>query len=481
MEGALDGLRVVDFAQYLAGPLTAMMLSDLGAEVIRVDPPGGPRWQHPANAILQRGKRSIVLDLTSSTDYQTAWRLIERADVVIEGFRPGVMERLGLGAQAALAANARLIYCSLPGFGSDDPRAHLPAWEGIVNAAAGHYLPRGSTPPNYRGIAGADLVYNALPLSSSFAAIVAGHSILAALIARERTGLGQRVEVPLFDAVFELTGFAAHTAPTPVQTAPLSPPHMGHYRCADGRWLHLCLIQDRHLQWFARTFMPQEWIDDGMANQDRLRTDSALQQRARDRFARLFQTRPALEWERLINEQSGAPASICATSVEWLRDDQHARAIEAVIELDDPEYGRTIQAGYPFRLSKTPPVTRGARHPLNADRAAVLAELAEDHRVPQAQFVERNANLQQALSGLHVVDLTQVLAGPTSARILAEYEAEVIKINSLEDRQLGAHFYTNKRQTLHTAQPQNIGWYGTALEVRGEGGCLCAKFHAWSA
>ena len=96
MSGPLDGIRVIDFGQYLAGPLAALLLADQGAEVIRVDPPGGPRWRHPANAVLQRGKRSIVLDLKSPNDLAIARNLVASADVVIENFRPGVMDRLGL-------------------------------------------------------------------------------------------------------------------------------------------------------------------------------------------------------------------------------------------------------------------------------------------------------------------------------------------------------------------------------------------------
>ena len=126
MDGALAGVRVADFGQWLAGPLVATWLADAGADVVRVDPPGGPRWHHPANAMLQRGKRSIVLDLKNAADRRVARALAERADVVVENFRPGVMDRLGLGPQAMLAANPRLLYCSLPGFGADDPRAGLP-------------------------------------------------------------------------------------------------------------------------------------------------------------------------------------------------------------------------------------------------------------------------------------------------------------------------------------------------------------------
>ena len=137
MPGALDGVRVIDFGQYIAGPMAAMLLGDQGADVIRIDPPGGPRWNTPANATWNRNKRSIVLDLKKPADLATAKQLIATADVVVENFRPGVMDRLGLGAAAMTAANLRLIYCSLPGFGHDDPRAQVRAWEGVLGAATG--------------------------------------------------------------------------------------------------------------------------------------------------------------------------------------------------------------------------------------------------------------------------------------------------------------------------------------------------------
>ena len=136
---ALEGVRVIDFGQYMAGPMAAMLLGDQGADVIRIDPPGGPRWNTPANATWNRNKRSIVLDLKKNADQETARKLIGTADVVIENFRPGVMDRLGLGAAAMTDANRRLVYCSLPGFGSDDPRANVRAWEGVLGAATAAY------------------------------------------------------------------------------------------------------------------------------------------------------------------------------------------------------------------------------------------------------------------------------------------------------------------------------------------------------
>ena len=107
MTGALAGVRVIDFGHYIAGPLAAVMLSDQGAEVIHVDPPGGPRWQTPADAFFNRGKRRIALDLKHASDRATAQRLVDSADVVIENFRPGVMDRLGLGAQAMTERHPR--------------------------------------------------------------------------------------------------------------------------------------------------------------------------------------------------------------------------------------------------------------------------------------------------------------------------------------------------------------------------------------
>src|SRR5216683_1341597 len=133
--GALDGLRVIDFGHYIAGPLAAVMLADQGADVIHVDPPNGPAWNTDADAFLQRGKRRISLDLKSAPDRETARRLVDSADVLIENFRPGVMDRLGLGAEAATERNPRLVYCSIPGFAPDDPRAGMQGWEGILDAA----------------------------------------------------------------------------------------------------------------------------------------------------------------------------------------------------------------------------------------------------------------------------------------------------------------------------------------------------------
>ena len=161
---------MIDFGQYIAGPLAAVMLADQGADVIHVDPPNGPAWKTDADAFFQRGKRRISLDLKTPTDRTVAEQLIDTADVVIENFRPGVMDRLGLGPRGATERNQRLVYCSIPGFAPDDPRAGMQAWEGILDAATDNCIPRaGEEPPGWDW---SRPFYSAITLPSNFGAFV---------------------------------------------------------------------------------------------------------------------------------------------------------------------------------------------------------------------------------------------------------------------------------------------------------------------
>jgi hypothetical protein len=150
-ERPLSGLRVIDFGQYIAGPAVAMILADQGADVIRVEAPGGPFWDSPANAILNRGKRSIRLDLKDESEREVARRLVAGADVLVENFRPGVMARLSLGADAMTEANPRLVYLSLPGFSSrDQERVGLQAFEGFRRSPWPRPMPPPWLPPRWR-------------------------------------------------------------------------------------------------------------------------------------------------------------------------------------------------------------------------------------------------------------------------------------------------------------------------------------------
>jgi crotonobetainyl-CoA:carnitine CoA-transferase CaiB-like acyl-CoA transferase len=429
MAGALDGVRVIDFGQYIAGPMTGMLLADQGADVIKVDPPGGPVWDSPANATYNRGKRSVVLDLKQPGDTETARRLVAAADVVIENFRPGVMDRLGLGAEAMLAANPRLVYCSLPGFAADDPRRDLPAWEGVVAAATGTYRPNpGSGRP----------VYTAVPISSVYAAFQAAVAIAMALNARERDGLGQLVQVPLFDGTFAAIGgrgLRVHNAPeAPLRGMAAMMGWTRQFQCADGRWV-MFHAGNKNFPDFLRATGATDWAGDFDPSVP-ARTSGQNVDPAR--VEALFRTRPAHEWEAFA-EKVGTECAVCRTSAEWL-DNEHARASQIVVETQDPKLGRLVQPGINVRMSLTPGAIRGPA-PLPGQHQAEVAALSptrgEGRRGsrPPSPLVgegpgEGAAAMRAALEGVRVIDLCIVLAGPTCGRTLAEFGADVIKIDS---------------------------------------------------
>lgn len=436
--GPFAGLRVLDLGQYLAGPLVAMLLADGGADVIHVDPPGGPRWRHPANVALQRGKRSIELDLGSPAGQRVARELALGADVLIEGFRPGVLGRLGLDPDELIEVNPGLVCCSLPGFGRDDERAGLAGWELIVSAAAGLYRSGSWFSPSE------EPVFSAVPLASGFAAFTAAHAVVAALMARRRDGRGQRVEVPLFDSVFQLYG---HFATGPVGAPPAGPPATANmawidrFRCADGRWVDVS-PPFRGLAAFGERWFPAAAVEAGYA--DPFNTSSEAASAVRALLTELFASRPAEEWERL-GSSLGMGIAVCQTAAEWL-DDGHARASGCVVDVDDPELGPVRQAGHLVQLGSTPFAARAAGTVADPASIGWLAPSI-------APAVAGEADDRPPLAGVSVVDLTQVLAGPTAGRVLAGYGADVVKINDprrANPTAFSGHPFVNagKRSTL---------------------------------
>jgi crotonobetainyl-CoA:carnitine CoA-transferase CaiB-like acyl-CoA transferase len=425
MSGPLTGLRVADFGQYVAGPLTGVLLADQGADVVHVDPPGGPRLAGIADAFFNRGKRRVILDLKEPGDLAAARRLAAAADVVIENFRPGVLTRLGLDLAAIRASSPGLITCSLPGFGADDPRAAVRGYEGVIAAATANCEPRvGEEPPGWDWTRP---TYSALPLASSFAAYLAAVSIVMALIARRRTGRGQRVEVPLFDAMFTLVGHSGAYA----DERGLHPPRpihvrgSGAFRCGDGRYVQFDTSSPRHLPWFARAAgrlgrWDPELLD--LAATARPEVNERLHARLREEFG----TRTAEQWEEIGNA-SGAAIGFIRTPAEWIAT-EHARQTNAVIEVTDPELGPIWCAGLPVTLSEFPAPRVEPRRPAGADTAAVLAELA---RLPAREAAAgAEPDIAQPLAGMRVLDLGLALAGPTCGRILAEFGADVVKIGN---------------------------------------------------
>ncbi len=436
----LEGVRVIDFGQYIAGPMAAMLLGDQGADVIRVDPPGGSRWNTPANATWNRNKRSIVLDLKQEADKETARKLISTADVVIENFRPGVMDRLSLGAVAMTAVNPRLIYCSLPGFGADDPRAQVKAWEGVIGAATGAY--RASRATKGRPI------YTVVPYGSMYAAFLCAVTVAMALNARARCGLGQRVEIPLFDATFTVVGARGLL----VNGKPEPEPEFNWSRqlpCKDGRWL-MYVANNKKFETFIKSIGMDKWRDAKLP-------PAELAQK----FDDVMRARTAKEWEDIIAE-IGSEGVICHTSAEWLK---HPQALESKIIADynDPEFGRFRGPGINARLSVTPGAVRRPRPKTDANRAEILQELAARKPASPVDATPGGDVLRAALQGVKVVDLCIVLAGPTCGRTLAEFGADVIKIDSPHTRTVLRHNDINRGKRsvlidLKTREGLEIFW-----------------------
>jgi crotonobetainyl-CoA:carnitine CoA-transferase CaiB-like acyl-CoA transferase len=455
----LSHIRVLDFGHYLAGPMVGMMLADLGAEVIRIDPPGGPRWRDPAFDMLSRGKRSFVLDLKTDAGRQTALDMVARADVVIDNFRPVVMARLGLGPADLRAVNPGIVSLSLPGFASTDPDlAGLAAWEAVIAARTGQFTDMGLN----RQLMGINPSFTPLGLASAYGAAFGAMAVLFALGARNRMG-GDHIEVPLASALFEglvynceqvqdyparykspreveLDRRRASGLPLDLRYADLGAfldPFYRTYTCADGRGfyvvscsikthprrvLHVLGLQDlaASLPDFDAYLDQKDWPDDWamrnypVGDRDRKRVSDAMQA--------AFLTRPSWEWEAIFGAAK-APASAQRSTAEWL-DDPHALASGLVLTVDDPRHGPMRQMGnLAWLLDDAGAMDKQPGPVADEFRADLPTLLAESPRLaPQGR------GQGGWLDGLRVVDLTNVIAGPTIGATLARFGAQVTSV-----------------------------------------------------
>ena len=441
-QAPLTGIRVVDFGHYIAGPLTGMLLADQGAEVIKVDRPGKPDYDTPANGVFNRGKQRITLDLKDADDLATAVKLIRSADVVIENFRPGVMQRLGLGTEEMTALNPGLVYLSLPGFASTDERAPIRAFEGIISAAIGQYTDlqsrRADLPP----------VYTPMPLGSTYGAIHGAIAIALALYAREESGCGDVIESSLVGAAMSaMAVIMLEVADKPMrysspsnanrqkQSSSAGSPFSGTFRAGDGQWLYI--IAAGHARNSRSLVKALEVYDDliaeGMVDvpvyenlhlTNNIPDSSHLSRewnlKAREKIEDVLASEPAQHWVDVLTA-AGVPCTIQRTARDWLHKSETEEAALTVV-VDDPEYGPMRQLGVQTWLSKTPDecaIPRPSRPFVGDVEPKSNGDIAASPASP-------------ILKGIRVLDLSNVLAGPASARTLAEYGAEVIKIDPPE-------------------------------------------------
>lgn len=368
-EPAMTGVKVVEFGWYIAGPLLGMLLADQGAEVIKVERrEGDPMREKPGFAVWNRGKKSVVLDLKTEPGRQTAIALARDADILIENFRPGVMDRLGLGYSTMIAHNPRLVYISQPGFGPQSPYRHLPGWETLVCSATGIYpVPR-------RGNTG-EPAWNPLPLGSVFAAGVAAPAATAAYYYAGRTGQGQHVEVPMQDALMVGTGQSMVRAVIPgggyiPRLGWISMGTSGMLKTKDGRYLNANVREEHEVRRMVQAMRP-EWVEPFMADWH-ASNEEAAPGWAR-RIADELLTKTGEEWDAILG--SVVPAVLCRTVEEWMASEQ-AKANKTVIEVQDPAYGPMKQAGLQYHFSESPGAVRAPAPALGKDTEEVLTDLA---------------------------------------------------------------------------------------------------------
>ncbi len=368
----LDGVRVVDLSQGAAGPVCTQLLGDFGADVIKVEPPEGewgrqlgppfytlPDGSQTAAAYMgmNRNKRSVVVDLKHPAGREVVLRLVDRADVFVESFRPGVAERLGLGPETLQVRNPRLVYCRISAFGQEGPWRDRPGVDGVVQAMSGLMSITGTEdgPPVKVGVPAADMV----------GGFLAATGILLALLARQRTGFGQVVDLSLLDALLAfqtvpLAMFFCSGSPPPRSgsAAPYAAPNEA-FPTQDG-WIMVAAYSPQRWESLCRLLGHPEWSTDPRfrTNDLRVRNRSAL----RALLEPIFRTRTTAEWMALLQEAD----ILCAPLLSYpeLVISPHVAAREMVVELEHPQAGTARVAGIPIRLTHTPGrVTRPAPLP----------------------------------------------------------------------------------------------------------------------
>jgi crotonobetainyl-CoA:carnitine CoA-transferase CaiB-like acyl-CoA transferase len=377
--GPLDGIRVLDLTRFMAGPFGTAMLADYGAEVIKIEPPGegdGARAWGPPFAggesiyflSVNRNKRSIALNLRHPEGRALFLKLVDWADVLVENFTPGTMSRLDIGEDVLRERNPRLVYCAISGFGQTGPYRNRSAFDLILQGMGGVM---GTT-----GEEGGAPVRVGIPIADIAGGMYAAYAIALALLARDRTGAGQYLDVSLMDAqiswlsyyvgIYLTTGEvpprrgSAHATVVPYQA----------FACADGRYITLGTGNDRLFRRFCEV-AGAALADDPrfLTNPDRIRHRDELI----SMLEALFRSRPAAAWLDALQE-AGVPCGPITTVDEIVVDPQ-VRARQMLVEMEHPSAGRITVTGIPVKCSETPGSIRTPPPRLGEHTDAVLAEL----------------------------------------------------------------------------------------------------------
>jgi len=379
----LTGVTVIDVTQVLAGPYSTYLLALLGAEVIKIEPPGG-EWTRAAGGVsalseqqlgltfcVQNGdKRLLEVDLKDPAGRDAVLALVDRADVFVENFRPGVAERLGFGSAALFERNSRLVYCSMSAFGDEGPFGGRAAYDHVVQAMSGVMELTG--PP------GSDPVKVGAPFADYATGLNGAFAVLAALRERDRTGTGQLVDVCMLDTVLSLMAsnlsYVATTGndlPKLGNEAASGSPAAGCYEGSDGRWFQFVANTAEQFERLCTAIGRPEWSTDERWSTPQRRDTNGVE--LRDEIRSVIATAPAHEWEARFNA-AGVPGGV-------------VRRLSEVIETGHPDArgllhdiavgGDEIRVpGLPFRLNGRSPGPRAAPGPIGVDNASVLGNTA---------------------------------------------------------------------------------------------------------
>jgi crotonobetainyl-CoA:carnitine CoA-transferase CaiB-like acyl-CoA transferase len=377
--GPLAGVKVIELSHIMAGPACGMMLADLGADVVKVEkfPDGDdsrrmvpPKVDSESAAfmILNRNKRGTAINLKSDAGRSLLRRMLRTADVLIENFRPGTMERLGFGYESLRAANPGLIYCQLTGFGATGPYADRAGFDLIAQGMSGIMSLTGEGP-------GWPPVKVGVPLTDMTAGVLGAVAILAAYAHRLKTGQGQKVETSLLEAGILHTAwqsaiyFATGKSPGPLGSAhPLSAPYQA-IQTADG-WINIgAANQANWLRLIEIIGLPR------LAEDERFRDNAARMHNLPALIELLtarFRERPTSEWLALL-EAAGVPAGPVLT-IEQMVEDPQVQARDMVVEVQHKTAGRTRALGTPVKFSATPTRVSRAAPLLGEHTREILAE-----------------------------------------------------------------------------------------------------------
>src|ERR1051326_60476 len=379
----LQGVRVLDVSQVMAGPFCSMLLGDMGADVIKIEPPDGGDQTRRAMGFklrgndslgffnLNRNKRSLALNLKGKAAREVFYRLVETADILIENYRPGVTKRLGIDYATLAKINPRLIYASISGFGQTGPWSQRPGFDLIAQAMAGVMSITGQPdgPPTKAGV----------PVSDIGCALFAVYGILSAFIGRQTTGRGQYVDASLFEAaiafsIWDISEYwGTGRVPTPLGTANrFSAP----YQAVKAKDTYFVMGANSNRLWQTLCEVLER---SDLAADARFATIAArLANRLTliEELEKTFAARTAAEWIDILLA-AGIPAGPILNYAEALAS-EHAKVREAVMEFEHPIEGRVKSIGFPVKLSETKQGVR--RHPplLGEHNDEILNELGVD-------------------------------------------------------------------------------------------------------